>query len=298
MYPLAEVGMILSLVLALPLAGCDSLAHIRGMDDPEHTVVLRLRESVPGTGVTDRQIEGRLDVLRSRIDGLSTEGAEITIKQLPDGARFTVVVPGVPRERLIEVLAAPGQLTLRPVMTIIEPGSQRGAGRQARARWKNADFVQSTTGDVQFQWAVLALDCKDPQESVRAADDAAQWLGACDPEGTGKYVLKPAAITGDMVVSASPSQMPEGNTWAVLIDFDRAGTEALAELSAKLARRAPPRNRLAIVLDGEVRSTLSIEDTLRKGEAQITGGFTQGKAENLASMLVSGSMGEPLEVEG
>lgn len=94
-------------------------------------------------------------------------------------------------------------------------------------------------------------------------------------------VKKRAELSGDHVTQAFPFYDSQG--YGVSLKFDSAGGKMFGDLTAALA---PTRGQLAILLDGEVISAPGINNgAIYGGSAQITGGFTQEEAENLASAL-------------
>lgn len=162
-----------------------------------------------------------------------------------------------------------------------------------------AEIVQSKNNDAAFQQAVLDLDCTDPKNQAGGTpDDPEQWLGTCDRDGAGKYVLKPAFIRGTDITAAS-AQLPQQGAggWVVTLDFNSQGASKLAEISGELVNKTPPQNQFAIVLDGVVVSAPSFEDRILGGQAQITGNFTVDEAEDLANVLKFGALPVTLQVQ-
>lgn len=162
-----------------------------------------------------------------------------------------------------------------------------------------AEIVQSKNNDAAFQQAVLDLDCTDPKNQAGGTpDDPEQWLGTCDRDGAGKYVLKPAFIRGTDITAAS-AQLPQQGAggWVVTLDFNSQGASKLAEISGELVSKTPPQNQFAIVLDGVVVSAPSFEDQILGGQAQITGNFTVDEAEDLANVLKFGALPVTLQVQ-
>ncbi|MBU1112523.1 MAG: protein translocase subunit SecD, partial [Candidatus Omnitrophica bacterium] len=78
----------------------------------------------------------------------------------------------------------------------------------------------------------------------------------------------------------------------VRLRFSSEGTKAFAEVTEKNVGK-----RLAIVLDGSVKSAPVIREPILSGEAQISGDFTVEEARMIVSVLNSGALPVPLSVE-
>jgi SecD/SecF fusion protein len=114
-------------------------------------------------------------------------------------------------------------------------------------------------------------------------------------------------LTGRRIESARVS-MDQNNPGFFVVDitFDLAGTRRFARLTTDYApppnvdpRNAKPEqvNRLAIVLDGRLKSAPTINEPITGGRCQISGNFTQREARELALVLKEGSLPVDLEVE-
>ena len=160
-------------------------------------------------------------------------------------------------------------------------------------------IVQSEQDDEAFLIDVLALDCTLPENRAGGSpDNPALWLGTCDQDGLGKYVLQPAFIEGRTIEGAS-AQLPQNGVgnWIVVIDFDSEGAQQLADASTQLSVLPPPQNQFAIVLDGVVISAPQFTTQILGGSAQIEGNFTQQEAQDLAQVLQFGALPLTLEVQ-
>ncbi|MDQ3628583.1 MAG: protein translocase subunit SecD [Actinomycetota bacterium] len=118
--------------------------------------------------------------------------------------------------------------------------------------------------------------------------------------------LGPAALTGDAVTGAEAALTQQGvSEWVVNVDFDGAGGGRWADLTSDAAcardNGQSPRDRIAIVLDDEVISSPAVNDApcgagIQGGSTQITGGFTQETATDLAVLIEGGALPLPVEV--
>ncbi len=122
-----------------------------------------------------------------------------------------------------------------------------------------------------------------------------------DPELPGdkplwrSYLLegKPV-ITGAAIASAETKMDPNIHRPLVLLDFSREGSRTFGDITARIAGK-----KLAIVLDGTVKSAPIINGPIRGGRASITMGGTDPVAQlqdatDLALVLRSGSLPTPL----
>lgn len=141
-----------------------------------------------------------------------------------------------------------------------------------------------------------ALNCADPKNRGKGVqDDPNKQFAACESDGSAKYVLDVAKVVGTDIDTASAG-IPQGRTdWIVQLSFKGNGPDAWSKLTSKAYNSQEPRNRVAVVLDGVVITAPNIISPIPGGRAEITGGFTQKTAEDLASQLKFGAL--PLKFE-
>jgi preprotein translocase subunit SecD len=134
----------------------------------------------------------------------------------------------------------------------------------------------------------------DPQFATHAStttdDKNATVLlpGTSSSQGTGRYVLGPAMLTGTAVKSASAQLV--SNQWAVSIVLTGPGSTAWDALSQQQFHAI-----IGIDLDGQVISAPITQPsqtsfTSFNGQVQISGSFTQDQAKTLATELNYGSL--------
>ena len=119
----------------------------------------------------------------------------------------------------------------------------------------------------------------DPSDDVVAIDRSGHWLH-----------LGPAVITSEDVAGARAE--PTGGTqtnpvieWVVAYELTPAGTEAFADATTAAVSQRPPQNRIALLIDGVVRSAPTVVNPITDGRAAITGDFTESVAEALAASI-------------
>ncbi|MGH3786049.1 MAG: protein translocase subunit SecD [Pseudonocardiaceae bacterium] len=150
--------------------------------------------------------------------------------------------------------------------------------RQARARLQSQDPAV-------LQEALAALSCAAPNP-LRGNDDPRLPLITCDQDGTAKYLLGPAFLTGEEIADASSGFNPDGTGYEVRLNFNRQGEDIWAKYTANNVGR-----QAAFTLDGEVVSAPEIRGAIPPGQqTQITGNFTQTEARTLATALKYGSL--------
>ncbi|HEY0237313.1 MAG TPA: protein translocase subunit SecD [Friedmanniella sp.] len=152
---------------------------------------------------------------------------------------------------------------------------------------------QGTPPDKAIDWQPSAADttdfgtfsCGDPQVDV-----SDQPLFSCDRTGTEKYLLGPTLIEGNELTSANAGIPQRGIEWVVNLQFNGEGSTQFENATRALASRTDPMNRFAIVLDGSSISAPSVSTAIPGGAAQISGGFTQQTATDLANVLKYGAL--------
>jgi SecD/SecF fusion protein len=217
------------------------------------------------TATTDEALE----VLRRRVDELGV--TEPTLARSGE-RRIIVELPGVtePAEA-VNVIGRTAQLTFHPVLGVEPDPSATG--------------TQTTT---------------QPGATVTPEPDGETVLRTEDGE---RLRLGPAALSGQQVDSATAG-IDQFGGWQVSLGFRDAGGDAWRKLTADAACAAigDPARRVAIVLDQEVISSPQVgEDVachagITGGRTQITGGFTEARAKNLALLIRAGGLPVPVQV--
>ncbi|GAA3031442.1 protein translocase subunit SecD [Streptosporangium longisporum] len=138
------------------------------------------------------------------------------------------------------------------------------------------------------------LDCaKDAGKGAQDAPDK-QYVG-CSTDGSAKYVLEKAAVTGTSIDSASSGVDQTTGEWLVQLSFKGQGPDQWSKVTTTAFNSQAPRNQVAMVLDGVVISAPVIQEPITGGRAQISGSFTQATADELANQLKFGAL--PLKFE-
>jgi preprotein translocase subunit SecD len=104
-----------------------------------------------------------------------------------------------------------------------------------------------------------------------------------DAQGA-RYRLAPAAFTAADVGDARPEEQPDGS-WGVVVRLRLEATEPFRELTGEAAALPPPRNRLAIVVDGALVSAPIVQAEIPVGTFVIVGDLDRPGAAALAARL-------------
>lgn len=114
-----------------------------------------------------------------------------------------------------------------------------------------------------------------------------------DEEDKPILLSKAASLTGEAIKNSNVG-MDQYGLPSVKLEFNEKGIDIFSKLTAEHINQ-----RLAIVLDGKVRSAPAIRSRIDSGEAEITrgGGFGPEEADDLRIVLRSGALPAPMVVE-
>jgi preprotein translocase subunit SecD len=180
------------------------------------------------------------------------------------------------QQRLLEVIGETARLEQRSVIEEIAPQDPR--------------------------WATTPLTCESEEERDRAAcsieslaDEEVVYLA----EDGRKLRLGPVIIAGDNIDRARAVLSGQGatgvvNEWVVSFQLDGEGSRTFADATTAAAGAPPPQNRIAIVVDRVVISDPEVRNPITGGSGEISGGFTEQSAKDLATQLNAGAL--PVEL--
>ncbi|CAK7047367.1 MAG: Protein translocase subunit SecD [Desulfovibrio sp.] len=104
-------------------------------------------------------------------------------------------------------------------------------------------------------------------------------------------VEKEAVLTGEYITDAGPAFDQKTNETYVRMNFNNRGAALFEQITSENKGR-----RMAIVLDGKVRSAPTIQERIGGGVASITGRFTTQEAQDLSLVLRAGSLPAPVTI--
>ncbi|MBM3314791.1 protein translocase subunit SecD [candidate division WOR-3 bacterium] len=270
-----------------------------------------------------------LEVIRNRIDQFGV--FEPTIQATSSG-RILVQLPGVDREQALRIIKQPAYLTMQLVedraraydaLKSIDDFLKRAAAGETAAAPAASAAADSATPETPPETGSLLSfvqsDDRSAELVVRADDIPAvsqlleqgrtAWppgfefkFGYVDPRKPAEfvpvYLLRSLAeLEGGKLKRAQPSvyrgqDMGLANTWVVEFELSPDGAAQFARVTSRNTNR-----RLAIVLDGIVRSAPVIREPIPNGRGEITTGDRRGdQAKELSIVLNSGSLPAPVKV--
>jgi protein-export membrane protein SecD len=245
------------------------------------------------------------EIIQNRIDEF---GVYEPVIEKQSGGRIMVQLPGVDRERAVELIKKVAHLEFRLA-------EDERIGETVE---KVDEFLQgedTLAFEQPFSSYVIGVD-RDPgidyrdEDSVRALLAQAQEVipadvefafGAKEEYGGREvkrlYLLKRTAeLTGEAIRDARHGPNQSGNlqymgTWEIDLEFKREAARKFATITGRNINK-----RLAIVLDDVVQSAPMITERIPQGRASITGRFTPEDARDLAIILRAGALPAPLRI--
>ena len=174
------------------------------------------------------------------------------------GSSIIVQLPGVRnRDRALEVVGQTAELFFRPVREALPPAATE----------TDAAGPTVPEGD-------LVLPQRDRDGRVVA-----------------HYRVGPSEVTGRALSGARAVVNPTTGGWGVEFSLTSGGTRDWNDMAERIGQGG----RVAIDLDGEIKSAPTLQTTNFPGKGQITGDFTQREAKDLALVLRYGSL--PVQLE-
>ena len=221
----------------------------------------------------ERTLSQSLEVLRNRIDQFGVT-EPVLVRQGSD--QIVVQLPGVQDpQRALDLIGQTAQLEFKLVddqaqvnlPELIEQALKTGALKPGYAR----------------EQLNQALADKIP------ADDEI-YIEKSVNRDTGRLESKPlllkkkVLLTGAAIKNATV-RIGDYNEPYVSVDFNSRGASEFGKITGENVKR-----RLAIILDGMVRSAPVIQERIGGGKAQITGSYTPAEAHDLAIVLRAGAL--------
>ncbi len=224
-------------------------------------------------------VDQSLEIIRNRIDQFGV-AEPVIIRQGVD--EIVVQLPGVKDpDRAMGLIGQTAQLEFKLVAED-KIDLQRLIAEAVKAgKWKPGEHVQKLN---------LALQGRLPQGTEIAFQkvvDSQTRKVKKEPLLLESQVL----MTGEMVKNAQVRIGGNFNEPYVSLDLTGRGGRIFGNITAKNVGR-----RLAIVLDGVVRSAPVIREKILGGRAQISGSFTHEEATDLAIVLRVGALPAPVEI--
>lgn len=218
--------------------------------------------------IIDRRINA-LGVVEPTLQSHGAQSAHQILLQMPgvsDPERVKEILKGQSRLELVHVIGPPS-----PAPPTTYPTREAA--------------IESLGGTIPANRKVLPY-----KENKDKGDDTTKDQ---NPQGVTQYVVveAPSVITGDQLSRASASQSQGGGVkdWEINFTLKRSGAEKFGAWTT-----ANVNNYMGVVLNDEVSSIAFIKGPIYES-GQITGDFTQARAEDLALTLRSGALPAPIE---
>ncbi|SHO46205.1 protein translocase subunit SecDF [Desulfopila aestuarii] len=230
--------------------------------------------------IKNHAVDQSLEIIRNRIDQFGV-AEPVIIRQGVD--EIVVQLPGVKDpERAMKLLGDTAQLEFKMV------GDAAGVDLQSL-------IAQAKTSG-QWQEGEPIAKLNRAMQASLPDNTSIHFEKNIDPT-TKKEIVTPLLLenktlmTGDMVKDAQVRIGGTFNEPYVSLDLTGRGGKVFANLTEKNVGR-----RMAIVLDGIVRSAPVIRERILGGSAQISGSFTHEEASDLAIVLRVGALPAPVDI--
>ncbi|MYV99947.1 hypothetical protein GT354_16970 [Streptomyces sp. SID3343] len=236
----------------------------------------------PKTPLDPSGLTASAAVFRKRAASSGLAVRSVTVRDDAVVVRVSLAKYGRDTRDRVGPLGRRGQLTLRPVTAAMTTAAGAGGG--------------SPVGVVpaEFQAAFDALDCAKTAEP--RVDTPTETMLGCDTEGTEKYVLAPAEMTGADVVEAKTVLPKDGPVdWQIDLRWTDHGRGVFTDVTGRLSGGRLPTNRFAFVWDGDVLSAPAVNAAI-PGNAVVSGLFTKDQATELAGSISAGTLPVPFTV--
>jgi preprotein translocase subunit SecD len=271
-----------------------------------------------GAKVESGTLGQAVNIIRNRVDSLGVAEPEISRQ----GNNIIIDLPGVKdRDKALRIVGQTAELRFRGVLqtlpaenvevttttttapasttttaagaatTTTAPAStsttvQRGSVVQGQATTTTttAPTTTPTTEPAPLSGVVKTTDDIIDQEVVRPVSK-----NLLD-QGARRLRMTPTLMTGKDVKTAK-ALYRSGKGWVVLLNFTDDGFGKFQKVAEEWYTR-----QVAIILDGEVKSYPTIQDSkFTTNEVEISGNFKEGEAKDLALVLKYGALPVPLE---
>ena len=116
-----------------------------------------------------------------------------------------------------------------------------------------------------------------------------------EDEARNRFRLAPAVIAGGDIAEANAILGgTTGSEWTVSFQLTDDASGRFADATTAAVSLPPPQNEIAIVVDRVVISSPTVQGAITGGRGDISGGFTEGEARDLATVLNAGAL--PVEL--
>ena len=234
--------------------------------------------------IENNAVSQSLEIIRNRIDQFGV-AEPVIIRQGAD--EIVIQLPGIrDPDRAMKLLGDTAQLEFKLVaesegVNINQLVANAIDSGQWSGKWQERDEVRELNrqlaGSLPANTAIYFERLVDKQTGIESSQPI--------------LLETKVLMTGDMVKNAQVRIGGTFNEPYVGLDMTSRGGKVFATLTEKNVGR-----RMAIVLDGVVKSAPVIRERILGGSAQISGSFTHEEASDLAIVLRVGALPAPVDV--
>ena len=229
----------------------------QGLDIQGGLSVVLTAHTNDGSPITSEDMEASRAIIENRVNAL---GASEAVVQLQGTDQILVQIPGLSdTEEALNTIGKTGSLVFAELDSFTD--------ETVKSQIENGSYESAST----------------------VTDD----FGNSFPTGQMTYLkVEPGTytplVTGAEITNVTVGRASETSSdYGVNITLNSEGAKAFAEATAKLA---PTHGRIVIILDNEVQSAPAVNGEIPNGNVQITGNYTLEEAQNLETILESGSL--------
>ena len=253
-----------------------------GLDLEGGVSVLLEGYQTDGSQVTREEMEQAVEVIRQRVDSLGVTEPEI---QIQGQDQVAVNIPGITdADRAVEVIGRTAQLGFYEVLAFEEEIS---VPQDEIAQTKN-ELADDLRGDDVYREGKTKILFEESPSPAGEGTYVAGYIVTDQPD-----------MTGENLENANLNRDPQGRL-EVTMSFNREGAGQFADLSGRIAENAlasgqPGTGRLAIVLDKDVVSAPTVEESIVGGDVSISNdtsptGLPEEEARELEIVLQTGAL--------
>lgn len=251
-------------------------------------VVLRFNPTTLRSEV-DEAIQQASRIVKERVDALGVAQSDVRVE---GGNRIRVQLPGQrDPSRVINNLVRPATLEFR----LVYPDEAGARMESVLEQLIDRDGTVRPGARIPDGWIVMP-GLPDRDERVRATQfigeqtietprgpetrEVAWYLVRADADVRGEHLRTVRAEAGGTF----------GNEMVVSFELNSEGTRRFRDVTEAHAPTPTVEHRLAIVLEGTVRSAPRIAEAIPGGRGQISGGFSFEEARDLENILKTGAL--------
>jgi SecD/SecF fusion protein len=221
----------------------------------------------------ERTLSQSLEVLRNRIDQFGVT-EPVLVRQGSD--QIVVQLPGIQDpQRAMDLIGQTAQLEFK----LVDDQAQVNLAELIDQALKSGHLKPGYTRQELNQ---ALADKIPPEDEVYIEKSLNRDTGRLESKPL--LLQKKVLLTGAAVKNATV-RIGDYNEPYVSVDFNSRGATEFARITGANVKR-----RLAIILDGVVRSAPVIQERIGGGRAQITGSYTAAEAHDLAIVLRAGAL--------